>query len=300
MEHPHVPSRQRQLRDFGLLIVGTTIIGNSSVIFRLSEVPAGTAAFWRMVFAVPVFAIWAIIERQRMGPAAGRGGDTRLLIPALLAGFAFGIDLTLSNVALALTTMTSFIILVHLAPVIVVVAAWFLFRERPSWALLVALILALAGAALLVQSGRASGAPARTLLGDLASVVAAVGYAGFILGTRAARLHGGTGVVSLVSATSCALVCLFFALALQEDIWPKTGFQWAMLMLLGLGCHALGQGISAYAVGTLGASLTSIVLVYGVLVTVAGGWIVFSEVPGLLQVIGGALVLTAVIICRPR
>jgi drug/metabolite transporter (DMT)-like permease len=73
-----------------------------------------------------------------------------------------------------------------------------------------------------------------------------------------------------------------------------------MLLLLGLGCHALGQGLSAYAVGTLGASITSIVLVYGVLVTVAGGWIVFNEVPGLLQAIGGALVLAAVMICRPR
>jgi drug/metabolite transporter (DMT)-like permease len=288
------------MRDFALLILGTTIIGNSSVLVRLGEVPPAATAFWRMLFAMPVFLVWTILERRVDATASGRPGDLRLMIPAAVAGFAFAIDLTLSNIALALTTMTNFIILVHLAPVIVVIAAWFLFRERPTWTLLIALVMAIVGAALLVQSGRAGPAAANALLGDLASVGAAAGYAAYILGTRAARLHGGTGLVSLASAAAAALFCLIFALSMGEDIWPRTTFQWTMLLLLGLGCHALGQGLSAYAVGTLGASITSIVLVYGVLVTVTGGWIVFNEIPGMLQAIGGALVLAAVMICRPR
>jgi drug/metabolite transporter (DMT)-like permease len=37
-----------------------------------------------------------------------------------------------------------------------------------------------------------------------------------------------------------------------------------------------------------------------VLVTVLGGWIFFGEAPGALQAAGGALVLAAVMICRPR
>jgi drug/metabolite transporter (DMT)-like permease len=293
--------RRRQLRNFGLLVLGATIIGNSSVLVRLAETPPAATAFWRMLLATPVFVIWMLIERGRSGSqVSGRAGDMRLLAPAALAGAAFAADLTLSNIALALTTMTSFIILVHLAPVIVVIAAWFLFRERPTAGLVAALALAIIGAALLVQSGRSGNAPVNALMGDLASIAAAACYAGYILGTRQARLHGGTGLVSLVSAGTSAAVCLVFALALGETIWPTSGFQWAMLILLGLGCHALGQGLSAYAVGSLGASVTSVVLVYGVLVTVAGGWIVFGEMPGLLQAIGGALVLAAVIICRPR
>jgi drug/metabolite transporter (DMT)-like permease len=295
------PERRGELRDFALLVLGATIIGNSSVLVRLAEMPPAATAFWRMLLAAPVFVLWALIEQRRTGPGVRADGvDPGLLLPAALAGLAFAADLTLSNVALALTTMTSFIILVHLAPVIVVAAAWFLFRERPTAGLLGALALAIAGAALLVQSGRSGAAPANALLGDLASIAAAACYAGYILGTRQARLHGGAGLVSLVSAATSAMACLAFALLLGEAIWPATAFQWAMLILLGVGCHALGQGLSAYAVGSLGASVTSVVLVYGVLVTVAGGWIVFGEMPGLTQAIGGALVLAAVVICRPK
>jgi drug/metabolite transporter (DMT)-like permease len=287
------PSR-RQLRDFGLLVLGATIIGNSSVLVRLAEMAPAATAFWRMAFATPIFVVWALVE-----PRATGGPDRRILWPGVLAGLSFAVDMTLANIALGLTTMTSFIILVHLAPVIVVAAAWFLFRERPTWRLMAALAMAIAGAALLVQSGRAGAAPRHALLGDLASVAAAVGYAGFILATRAARLHGGTGVVSCVSAASCAIFCLLASWLLGEALWPTTGFQWSMMLALGLGCHALGQGLSAYAVGSLGASVTSIVLVYGVAVTVAGGWLIFGEVPGPLQLAGGALVLAAVVLCRP-
>jgi drug/metabolite transporter (DMT)-like permease len=117
---------------------------------------------------------------------------------------------------------------------------------------------------------------------------------------RAARRHGGTGLVSLVSTLACGVFCLAASLALGERFWPQTMAQWAMMAGLGVGCHAIGQGLSAYAVGSLGASTTAVVLVYGVLVTALGGWLVFGEAPGALQIAGGALVLAAVIICRPR
>jgi drug/metabolite transporter (DMT)-like permease len=294
--HDAMQSR-RQVRDFLLLLLGATIIGNSSILVRLGEMPAAATAFWRMLFAVPVFLLWAAVEQRR---SKGPRLDKRILLPAAIAGVAFGADLTLSNIALALTTMTSFIILVHLAPVIVVIAAWFMFRERPTAGIVAALALAILGAALLVQSGRAAGAPVDALIGDLASIAAAACYAAYILGTRQSRLFGGTGIVSLVSAGAAAASCLVCAILLGEDIWPKTSFQWGMMLALGVGCHALGQGLSAYAVGTLGASVTAVVLVYGVLVTVMGGWAVFGEVPGLLQVVGGAMVLAAVVMCRPR
>ena len=292
--------RRRQLRDFVLLLIGVTAIGNSSVLFRLAETAPAVAAFWRMVFAMPVFLVWAIVEKRQTPVGISARPDSGVFWASVLAGLSFAADLTLSNIALGLTTMTSFIILVHLAPVVVVLVAWFWFREKPTLGILVALALAITGAALLVQSGRASATPRNALLGDIASVAAAFGYAGFILATRRARLSGGTGLVSLISASSCALGCLAFSLALGESLWPATAHGFLMLAIMGVVCHAFGQGLSAYAVGSLGASVTSIVLVYGVAVTVMGGWLFFGEVPNLLQISGGALVLAAVIICRPK
>jgi drug/metabolite transporter (DMT)-like permease len=283
--------------DFALLLLGATVIGLSSALVRLSEMDPAAVAMWRMIFALPVFAAWALVERRGATTAPFPKGVT---IPAIVAGAAFAIDLTTSNISLSLTTMTSFIILVHLAPVIVVAVAWFWFRERPTPTMLLALSMALGGAVLLVQSGRASGEAKSSLLGDFFAIVAAFGYAAFILGTRKARLAGGTGIVSFVSCLACGVGCLILALLLGERLLPHSANAWLMAILLGVGCHATGQGLSAYAVGTLGASLVSIVLVYGVAVTVFSGWLVFGEVPTLLQLAGGALVLAAVILCRPK
>ncbi len=250
-----------------------------------------------MAFALPVLAAWAMLERREGDPVRPH---PVVLAAGLFAGLSFALDLTLSNIALNLTTMTSFIILVHLAPVVVVLIAWFWFREKPTAGILAALAMAIVGAALLVQSGRASAAPRNALLGDLFSIAAAFGYAGFILATKRARAFAGAGLVSFVSASACLVFCGFFALLLGESLWPPSAHAFLMLAITGVVCHAFGQGISAYAIASLGASVTSIVLVYGVAVTVAGGWLFFGEVPNLTQAAGGALVLAAVILCRPK
>lgn len=296
---PVAVPRERQVRDFALLVLAATIIGNSSVLVRLGEMGPAATAFWRMVFALPVLAIWAWLEERRRPAGTGGFSDRTMLLAASLGGLCFAADMVLSNMALNLTSIASFIVLVHLTPVFVIIAAWFLFGERPGVGLGMALLLALAGAALLVQSGRAGPRGDQALTGDLLAILAAVGYAGFILALRRARLTAGAGLVSLVSSAVCALACLAAALAMGETIWPATLWQWSMVAALGIFCHALGQGLSAYALGSLGASVTSVVLIYSVLVTTLGGWLVFGETLGLMQAAGGTLVLAAVLLCRP-
>jgi drug/metabolite transporter (DMT)-like permease len=289
------------LRAFGALFVGATLIGLSSMFFRLSAADPAAAGMWRMVFALPLLALWTGLERRPRaeGKPVNAEEQRRALAVAGLGGLAFAVDMVLTNIALQNTTIASAIILVHLAPVFVVAAAWLLFREPPSGRIIAALALAIAGAALLVQSGRTGGS-ARSLMGDLAAIAAAVFYAGYILAIREARRSIPTGLATLFSAAVCGVACLGFALLLGERLLPATLFGLAMLAAMGVICHAVGQGLSAYASGTLSASITSIVLVYGVLVTVLSAWIAFGEVPTLVQAIGGAAVLGAVLLCRPK
>jgi drug/metabolite transporter (DMT)-like permease len=292
--------RASALRAFILLLLGATLIGNSSVLVRLAEVGPATAAFWRMVLALPVLWLWTAWESKK-ADSNGVESQPRLgaVVASVLAGLSFAADLVMSNISLGLTSIANFVILVHLAPVIVVVVAWFAFGERPKARVFLALGLALAGAVMLVHAGSGRGGQS-SLVGDLLAVAAAFGYAGFILGVRQARMTAGAGFVSLVSSLSCAVGCLVAVLLLGEAMMPPSLNSWVMLLLLGVAVHAIGQGLSAVAVATLGASVTSIVLIYGVLVSIIGAWLVFNEVPGLPQYVGGVMVLGAVILARPR
>jgi drug/metabolite transporter (DMT)-like permease len=297
-------AKSNQLGSFLLLVAGTTALGNSSVLVRYAAVDPSAAAFWRVVTATPFLLLWVWLENryasksEEAQPVGWTAPD--VLWPSVAAGVSFALDLWLSNIALGLTTMTSFIILVHLAPVIVVVVAWFWFREKLTPMMLVALVLAVGGAALLVQSGRAQPIAKNAFLGDLASIAAAFGYAGFILAMRRARMRGGAGLVSLISAVTCAVAAWVISVLSGESLWPLSAWSFLMLAIMGALCHAFGQGTSAYAVRSLGASITSIVLVYGVAVTVFGGWWFFGEVPSVIQLLGGVMVIAAVILCRPR
>ncbi len=282
---------------FALLLLGATLIGFSSVLVRLSGAEPATAAFWRMVTALPVLVIWAAAERRRVPPAHLRGA---WLPYAAAAGLAFAADMIFTNVALRNTTIANTIVLVHLAPLFVVLAVWIVLGQRPTLRITGSLALAIAGAVLLVQSSRMTGGGEATTLGDLAAITASVFYAAFIMAVGRARQTAGTGVVSCVSTLTCGAACGLAAVALGETIWPQSLFSFAMLAIMGVVCHAIGQGLSAFALGTLSPSVTSVVLVYGVLVTVLSGWAVFGELPSLLQWLGGAAVMAAVVICRPR
>ncbi len=175
--HPAAP----RLAMFVALLTGATCIGFSGVLVRFADVGPAAAGFWRMIFALPVLAAWMALER----PAQGQPGRT-LIWPILLAGLAFGVDVVLFNASLSHTTIANASLLGNLSPVAVVLGGWLLLGERPTRRILGALLLALAGAALLVLP-KATG---QSAIGGGFGDLLAVGRS-----HRLCRLHpGGAGM----------------------------------------------------------------------------------------------------------
>ncbi len=143
MPSPTAPA----LAMFVALLTGATCIGFSGVFVRFADVGPAAAGFWRMIFALPVLALWMGLERRRPGQPAA---TSAALLPIVLAGLAFGVDVVLYNAALGFTTIANASLLGNLSPVAVVLGGWLLFAERPSRRILGALALAIGGALMLV------------------------------------------------------------------------------------------------------------------------------------------------------
>ena len=297
MSAPAIPVRPASpaLAMFLTLLAGATFIGFSGIFVRLADVGPAAAGFWRMIFALPVLVAWTALERRRPlnAPRSGAFGAVAL------AGLTFGVDVVLYNAALGHTTIANASLLGNLAPVGVVLGAWLLLGERPSRRILGALMLAIAGALLLVLpkftgAARVSG----NLLGDSLAVGAAMSYASYILAVRRARDRADAGYVSLVSSAICAVFCLVVAFGLGEQILPASLQGWLAVAALGLVSHALGQGLITLSLGSYGASAASLVMVWPALVSVLAAWALFGEQPTPVQAFGGVAILAAVLMVR--
>ncbi len=282
---------------FVALLTGATCIGFSGVFVRFADVGPAAAGFWRMIFALPVLALWMGLERRRPGrPTTTRG----VLLPIVLAGLAFGVDVVLYNAALGFTTIANASLLGNLSPVAVVLGGWLLFAERPSRRILGALALAIGGALMLILPKFTGGAAALSgsLFGDSLAIGAALSYAAYIMAVRRARDGAEAGRISLIASAICAVFCLVAALALGETILPSSLQGWLAVIALGLVSHALGQGLITLSLGQYGASAASLVMVWPALVAVLAAWALFGEQPSAAQAFGGVAILAAVLMVR--
>lgn len=282
---------------FLALLTGATCIGFSGVFVRFADVGPAAAGFWRMIFALPVLALWMGLERRRPGRPTRTSG---VLLPIVVAGLAFGVDVVLYNAALGFTTIANASLLGNLSPVAVVLGGWLLFAERPSRRILGALALAIGGALMLVLpklAGSAAAVPG-SLFGDSLAIGAALSYAAYIMAVRRARDGAEAGRISLIASAICAVFCLVAALVLGETILPSSLQGWLAVIALGLVSHALGQGLITLSLGQYGASAASLVMVWPALVAVLAAWALFGEQPSAAQAFGGVAILAAVLMVR--
>lgn len=274
------------------LLLGATCIALSPIFVRLSEIGPTATAFWRVAFAVP--ALWLANLLGRQGATARYPAKWPLLIAA---GVAFAGDLGFWHTSIKLTSVANSTLLANLASIFVTLAAWLVFRQRPSRLFLAGLAAALAGVALLVQS---SAQFSRTgLLGDALGVLTAIFYAAYILAVKGLRDRGEAALrLMLVSSMISAVLLLPAGLVSGEQMLPSSVRGWAILAGIALVSHAAGQGLIAYALAKLPAAFSSVSLLFQPVMAALFAWVLLAEPLVPLQVLGGIVVLAGIYLAR--
>ncbi len=274
------------------LFAGALCIAFAPILVRYSEVGPVATAFWRMALALPLLALWATL-RSRGADVPGRRADLGM---ALLAGLFFAADLAVWHWSIRLTSVANATFLANLAPVAVTLGAWLLLRERAKPVFFVGMVLALAGAALLVQAN--VGGPDAVLLGDALGILTAFFYAGYQLCVKHLRDTQSTARIMLISGVACAAVLLPLALASGEAILPTTATGWLVVAALAVVCQFAGQSLIAYAVAHLSASFSSLSLLLQPVAAAGFAWLLFGEALAALQWLGAAAVLAGIYLAR--
>jgi drug/metabolite transporter (DMT)-like permease len=282
---------------FLALLLGGTAIGFAGIFMRLSDVNPLASAFWRMALAAPLLWAWACAVRKQDDAGGKRTDFTRALV---LAGVFFAGDMGTWHLSLHYTSVSNATLLSNFAPIFIALWMWLAHRMRFARIFVIGLVIALAGAVMLVGPNAAGNehSGGAKLLGDMLGLVSAVFYAAYQLVIKDARAQYSTARLMAWSTTVTALVLLPFALLAPGAFWPAHAAGWLPLLALALTAQIGGQTVIAYASAHLPASLSSVSLLIQPLTATVAAWIIFHEAIGPVQMAGAALLLWGIYLSK--
>lgn len=268
---------------------GALLISFSAISYALSDASPTTAAFFRAVYALPVlFVLWWVRRRRDRRPIRRRW-------LALAAGLSLGADAVAWHTAIDFIGAGLATLLANTSVIFVAVGAWLLLGERPRRATLIAIPVILTGVGMVSGLGQGNAFGADPLKGTLFALLAAVFYAGFILGFRHANDEQAPAAGPLLEATvGTAITALVIGGVGQSIDFDVTFPSHAWLMVLAVGSQVIGWLLIGYALPRLPAVETATIILIQPALTMVWGARIFDERPSLLQIVGALVVLSGV------
>jgi drug/metabolite transporter (DMT)-like permease len=267
----------------GIALVGasTVVWGMGGMFTRLLPFDVWTIIFWRGVFAtcfVGAYAYWRFgaLLRAKIKNAGGTGLIVCLCLLASITSFPAAFQFT--------SVAKAFMILSAL-PFVTAAVAWVWLREVPS--LLTVLASCVAALGIFIMVGPSTGGP------NLGDALAAAGTITQALATVAIRRNPTVTMLPMVWLAQ--ILSVVVALPLAQHLGDLSLRDY--LVAAGFGLGPMTLGIALYVAGSslIAASLSSLIGIAEGPFGAFWAWIGVGEVPTTATVIGGAVVLAAVV-----
>jgi drug/metabolite transporter (DMT)-like permease len=279
------------------LFLAAVISGLNPLLVRYAAIDPAATGFWRVAVTLPLFLLWPAPAAAKLAPPVW---SDRLLL--ILAGAAYGADLVVWYWSITLTSVANAQLFAYTYPLMVAVAAALMLGQRMGLRGWSAIALGLAGAAFVVAGGGAglAGLVENGIgIGDALGFAAAGCYTVTLLIQGTVRGRVGTRQVLLDGTLGALLVLLPAALFGPREFLPPDMGQWALIAVLGLLTFA-SQLLVIYALASLPVVLAAISGTLSVGVAAASGWLLLGEPLGLLQGVGVAVVLAAILMAERK
>ncbi len=240
--------------------------------------------FYRSLSLVPfLFLVIALRSGGRPIPVIRKTG-----LAGLIGGVALIFAFTGGIFAVQETTVANAMFLFAVAPFLAALLGLFLLREKVRRATWWAMAIAVLGVAIMVWEGISLG----RMLGNIAALVAAVGFAVFTIALRWRKLEDMmptvfvAGILAiLVSGGVCLGAGYPFALPLSD-----------ILIAAALGIFQVGAGMVFFTIGSRAVPAAELALLSMTEVVLGPFWVwlFLGEVADLFTLVGGAILLVAI------
>jgi drug/metabolite transporter (DMT)-like permease len=266
-----------------LILLGTVAFSSAGLFVRFIGKDAATILFWRGLFtalAVTAYVVW----REGRGTwASFRAIGWPGLIIASMSALSMGCFIA----SLQTTTVANNSIIFGTSPFLTAGLAWLMIRERPSAPTIVCSVVALLGAVLVMGSSfKLSGA---ALWGDFLAVVMTLAFA---YKTVLVRKHRTIPMVP--SACVGALLGSLGAIPFVQE-WSLSLAELAQFAAFGFTQQGAGLILTTIGVARVPAAHAALLMVFDLPLSPLWVWLAFGEQPTQLALIGGLVVLAAIV-----
>jgi drug/metabolite transporter (DMT)-like permease len=257
-----------------------------ALIIRQIEVAGPWALLaWRSATMVPVLlACLAWAERGSPLPALRKAG-----LAGVLGGVALVVAMGGTILAFQTTTIANTAFLLAASPFLAAVLGRLILREAVASRTWGAIALALVGIFLMVREGLAAGA----LVGNLAALLAALGFAAFTVSLRWRRVANSLPSTILGAGFAVVAGALATVQLGQPLMIPAADLMWCVLM----GVVTMSGGMVLYTLGSRVVPSAELTLLSNteVLLAPVWVWLIMGETASANTLIGGAVVLAAIL-----
>lgn len=214
---------------------------------------------------------------------------------AAAAGVFLALHFATWIASLEYTSVASSVALVTTNPIWIGIASWLAFRERLSGSILLGIMLAMAGGAVIFLADAGEGATGRSpVLGNALALAGSLAIGGYLLIGRG--LRRAISLIPYIAVVyGAAALCLLVIAAVAGA--PLSGFStstWLMLFALAVGPQVLGHSSLNWALRYLSATVVAVAILGEPIGSTLLAWTLLDEAIGWAKLAGMALLLAGV------
>ncbi|WP_420232287.1 DMT family transporter [Pseudomonas sp. ABY48] len=270
----------------GALHIGALMFGLTGIFGKLAAASPAVIVFGRAVFAVLALAMFARFASNSRWQKLRAQDSRRLLLGGLLlAGHwvSFFIAVKVAGVAIATLGFASF-------PAFTVLLEGLIFRERIRANEIWLVVLVSVGLVLVTPNFDLASGATTGLLWAM--------FSGLLFSLLSLTNRAGSAHVPPVQAALCQNVvvglCLLPMAAPQlSDVRP---IDWLWIGLLGVFCTGLAHSLFVASLAVIKARTAAVVFAMEPVYGIAMAWWLFDESPTLRMLLGGVVIITAIVI----
>ena len=272
-----------------MIIVGIFGISLSSIFVKYSTAPSAVTAAYRLLWTVILMA--PVVLGKKSVRQEMKNTDKKTVILSCLSGLFLAIHFVTWFESLAHTSVVSSTTIVCTEVIWVSLGFCLWLKGKLRVKEIIAIAVTFGGSILIAYADSGSG---NQLYGDILALVAAVAVAVYTLLGRVVRSKASTTVYTFIVYSACSAVLLITCLVQGQGLFEYGLSAPIVGLLLAIFSTILGHSIFSWCLKYFSPSFVSASKLCEPAVAAVLAAFLFAEIPTLLQIVGGVLIVGGV------